>query len=193
MRMSDRIEIWRVDDLNPYERNARTHSAAQIKKIVKSITEFGFTNPILVDEGSTIIAGHGRLAAALELGMDKVPVIQLTHLTPEKKRAYIIADNKLAELAGWDEDILKYELGELAELEYDLGAVGFSDAELSSLLPGGDSDDEDDDKDEDFEFSPPKKSSDKTTFILKVEFSNIEDLEDAFRDFNEQGLKVTRA
>lgn len=100
MNIAQTIEHWPLDRLRPYERNARTHSPEQVAKIAASITEFGFTNPILVDGADGIIAGHGRLMAARDLGLTEVPVIVLDHLTDAQRRAYILADNKLAELAG---------------------------------------------------------------------------------------------
>ena len=102
-----------VDELVPYEKNSRTHSDEQIEKVIKSIKEFGWTNPILIDEEKGIIAGHGRLEAAKRLGMKEVPVIELTGLTEAQKRAYVIADNKLALEAGWDEEMLKEEMAYL--------------------------------------------------------------------------------
>src|ERR1041385_739905 len=100
------LQIVPIEELIPYEKNSRTHSEEQIEQIVKSIKEFGFTNPILLDGARGIIAGHGRLIAAKRAGIREVPVIQLAHLTPEQKQAYIIADNKLALNAGWDERML---------------------------------------------------------------------------------------
>lgn len=133
--MAERIELWPVADLKKYARNSRTHSAEQIQKIANSIEEFGFTNPILVDEKSReIIAGHGRLDAALVLRMDEVPVIPLGHMTEAQRRAYVIADNKLAELAGWDTDLLAEEVAALEGAEFDLDLLGFSDQELEDLL-----------------------------------------------------------
>jgi len=123
-----------VSSLIPYVRNARTHSEAQVAQIAASIREFGWTNPILVDGENGVIAGHGRLAAARLLGLNDVPVIELKHLSKEQKRAYIIADNKLAANAGWDTDFLKLELVELQELGVDLDLTGFSGEELKGLL-----------------------------------------------------------
>src|SRR6266516_5127334 len=99
-----------VADLKPYPRNARTHSRKQVKQIAAAIKEFGFTNPVLIDESDQIIAGHGRVAAAELLGLAEVPTLQLNHLSPIQKRAYILADNRLAEKAGWDKEILAVEL-----------------------------------------------------------------------------------
>lgn len=133
--MAKRIELWPVDRLRPYERNARTHSAEQVAQIAASIVEFGFTNPILVDSSDGIIAGHGRLEAARELGLKTVPVVVLDHLSERQRKAYILADNQLALNAGWDTDLLRGELQDLAEMDFDLSLIGFSDEELADLLP----------------------------------------------------------
>lgn len=124
-----------VTTLNPYGNNSRTHSDDQIKQIVASINEFGFTNPILIDESDVIIAGHGRLLAAKNLSMDEVPTITLTGLTDEQKIAYVIADNKLALNAGWDNEKLVSELKNLMDLDYDLGLTGFDPEEIEDLMP----------------------------------------------------------
>lgn len=123
-----------VAALIPYARNPRTHSDAQVAQIAASIREFGWTNPLLVDERGTLIAGHGRLLAARQLGMVEVPAITLSHLSEAQKRALVIADNKLALNAGWDEELLRVELEDLAEIGVDLEVTGFSDAELAELL-----------------------------------------------------------
>ena len=120
-----RLEDRPVASLIPYVRNARTHSEEQLALIAGSIREFGFTNPVLVDGENGVIAGHGRLLAARKLGLDRVPVIELAHLTQAQKRAYILADNRLAERAGWDRDLLALEVGELSELGVDLASLGF--------------------------------------------------------------------
>lgn len=134
------LELWHVERLKPYDRNARTHSATQISKIAASMAEFGFTNPVLVDSKDGIIAGHGRLLAAKELGLSEVPVIVLDHLTDAQRRAYIIADNQLATLSGWDSDILAKEIAALAAEGFDVGLVGFSDEELREFLWHNDDD-----------------------------------------------------
>src|SRR5262249_17457866 len=123
--------------LIPYARNARTHSDEQIAQIAASIREFGFTNPILVDGDNGIIAGHGRVLAARKLGVSEVPVIELTGMSEAQKRAYILADNKLALNAGWDTEMLAIELGDLAGLGFDLSLTGFGDDELASILNSG--------------------------------------------------------
>jgi len=129
-----KIETLKTADLIPYARNSRTHSDAQVAQIAGSIREFGFTNPVLIDTNNGIIAGHGRVMAAGKLGLDKVPCIRLAHLTDTQKRAYIIADNKLALNAGWDEEMLALELGELSDLDFDMDLIGFTEDELAGLL-----------------------------------------------------------
>ena len=131
--MSLEIEYRAIDSLVPYIRNARTHSDAQVAQIAASIKEFGFTNPILVDGDNGIIAGHGRLAASRQLGLGEVPVIELAHLSKAQKQALILADNKLALNAGWDDDALKIELAELGDLDFDLTLTGFDADELAGL------------------------------------------------------------
>lgn len=126
---------WRsVDDLIPYARNSRTHSKDQVAQIAASIREFGWTNPILVGGDGTIIAGHGRVMAARKLGEKDVPCIELGHLTEAQKRAYVIADNQLALNAGWDAEMLKVEIAELVDADFDLGLLGFDDAMLAGLM-----------------------------------------------------------
>ena len=132
--ISTKIEFWPVEKLIPYDRNARTHSDEQIEQIARSIQEFGFTNPILVDTGAGILAGHARLRGALRAGLPQVPVIVLDHLTEIQKRAYILADNKLALNAGWDDELLAKELAALQQDGFDPSLTGFSDAELAELL-----------------------------------------------------------
>jgi DNA modification methylase len=127
------IEYRPLENLIPYARNARTHSEAQVAQIAASIKEFGWTNPVLVDGDNGVIAGHGRLLAARKLGMVDIPVIELAGLSDEAKRAYILADNKLALNAGWDEAMLGLEVGELSALGVDMTLAGFSDRELQAL------------------------------------------------------------
>ena len=131
--LAERIEHWPVERLLPYVRNARQHSDAQIASIAASIAEFGFTNPILAGSDGVIVAGHGRLAAARKLGLATVPVVVLDHLTPTQRRALVIADNRLAELATWDHELLRVELEALQDDGFDLDLTGF-DAELLSEL-----------------------------------------------------------
>ena len=125
---------WPVEKLIPYARNARTHSEEQVTQIAASIAEFGWTNPILAGSDGIIVAGHARLLAARKLGMKEVPVIVLDHLTQTQRRALVIADNRLALNAGWDEEMLRVELEALEEDGFDLDLVGFTDDELEDLL-----------------------------------------------------------
>ena len=131
-----RIEMWPLDRLRPYERNARTHSPEQVAQIVASIHEFGFTTPLLVDGDSGILAGHGRLAAAKQIGMKAVPVIVLDHLTPKQRQAYILADNQLTLNAGWDLEMLQFEIQELEDAGFDMGLTGFDDDDIAQILDG---------------------------------------------------------
>ncbi len=133
LKTPTQIEQVAVADLLPYARNSRTHSEAQIEKIAKSIREFGFTNPILAADDGEIIAGHGRLVAARKMGLKTVPVIRLSHLTAAQRRAYVIADNRLALDAGWDEEMLRLEIGDLGD-QIDLTLTGFTVDELSGLV-----------------------------------------------------------
>ena len=128
------IVYKKVNDLIPYINNSRTHSEEQVNQIVASINEFGFTNPLLIDEKDSIIAGHGRLLASKKLGMEEVPCIVLKGLTEAQKKAYMIADNKMALNAGWDEELLKLELENLKELDFDLELTGFNVDELDDIL-----------------------------------------------------------
>ena len=143
-----------INELIPYIRNARTHSESQIAQIAASIKEFGFLSPILIAEDNTILAGHGRLAAARKLGLTKVPCVKESHLTETQRRAYIIADNKLSLNAGWDEDILAIELSELQGADFDLDLLGFDGSELASIFEE-DKEVEDDDFDVEEELNKP--------------------------------------
>ena len=131
---AEKIEKWEPERLIPYAKNAREHSPAQVSQIAASIVEFGFVNPILVGDDGVIVAGHGRLLAAQQLGMETVPVIVLGHLSPIQRQALVIADNRLALNASWDEELLSLEIQALDETDFDIDLLGFSDAELSDLL-----------------------------------------------------------
>jgi DNA modification methylase len=134
--LSTHIERWPTDKLVPYARNARTHSEEQVAQIAASIVEFGFTNPILAGSDGVIVAGHGRLAAAQKLGLDTVPVVVLDHLTPTQRRALIIADNRIAENAGWDDAMLRIELQSLQEDGFNLDITGFDGDALAEIMAG---------------------------------------------------------
>jgi hypothetical protein len=132
--MDLKIETRPIAKLIPYAQNARTHSDEQIAQIAASIAEFGFVNPVLIGGDGVIIAGHGRALAAQRLGMTEVPVIVLDHLTEAQRRALVIADNRIAENAGWDENLLRAELAALRDVDFDLELLGFAEAELGNLL-----------------------------------------------------------
>ena len=172
-----KIEMMRTADLIPYARNSRTHSEMQVAQISGSIREFGWTNPVLIDAENGIIAGHGRVMAAQLLGADKVPCIRIEHLTETQKRAYIIADNKLALNSGWDEEMLGLELADLREMDFDLGLLGFSEEELGSF---------------DIEESdmPDLSDADKQPFqqmTFTVHDEQAEDVESAIRKAKQMG------
>lgn len=158
------IDQTPIDELVPYENNPRTHSAVQIERLVNSFKEFGFTNPILIDEDNNVIAGHGRLQAAIIAGLKTVPTITLAHLTPEQRRAYVIADNQLALNSGWDDDLLQAELKALGEAGFDLTLLGWGenlptfgdDIDLSAL--------------DDFDDDPTTELADGVMKAIQIEF-----------------------
>ena len=130
---ADKVEQWSIDKLIPYAKNSRTHSDAQVAQIAASIKEWGWTTPVLVDETGQIIAGHGRVLAARKLEMSQVPVTVARGWSEAQKRAYVIADNKLALNAGWDNEMLALELEEIGELGFDIDLVGFTAGEIAGL------------------------------------------------------------
>ncbi|MEY9042528.1 ParB/Srx family N-terminal domain-containing protein [Escherichia coli] len=142
--MALKIEYLPVGKLLRYAKNSRTHSDEQVEQLVNSIREFDFTNPVLIDEKNELIAGHGRLAAAEILEMDKVPAIRLSNLSEKQKKAYRIADNKLALNAGWDMQLLAEEVKELMDDDFDIDLLGFNDAELDEMLSDEQPQEEDD-------------------------------------------------
>ena len=126
MGKTTKMEFVSISELKPYDRNAKLHGEAQLAKLCESIREFGFVSPILIDEEKNIIAGHGRIMAAKEIGMAEVPAVFVEGLTDEQRRAYIIADNRLTELGGWDEDLLKEELDQLQKEGFNIDLTGFN-------------------------------------------------------------------
>lgn len=168
------IRYYKTKDLSPYGNNSRTHSEGQIDQLVASIREFGFTNPILIDEGNVIIAGHGRLEAAKQLGLSEVPTIMLADLTDEQKQAYVIADNKLALNAGWDESLLRIELEGLKSVGFDVSLVGFSKDELRDLLGVGDSETDDLEYSKKINTPTYTPKGDKPEFAQMVDTSKFE-------------------
>lgn len=176
------IVYKKVSDLIPYVNNSRTHSETQVNQICASINEFGFTNPLLIDEKDNIIAGHGRLMASKKLGMEEVPCIVLEGLTEAQKKAYIIADNKMALNAGWDEELLKIELENLKELDFDLELTGFNIDELDDILG---TEEEKEVVEDDFEIEVPEEPKAKLGDIYQLgnhrlmcgDSTNVDDVE----------------
>jgi ParB-like chromosome segregation protein Spo0J len=173
-----KIVYKKTADLIPYARNSRTHDEGQIAQIAASIKEFGFTNPILIDGTNGIIAGHGRVMAAQKLGEEKVPTIELAHLSEHQKRAYIIADNKLALNSGWDNEMLTLELETLQEAGYGIDVLGFDDKELKALF--GKLEDAEDNL---------KEPVDESRNLLMIECEGERELEKLFAEMQERGFE----
>lgn len=152
-KTTSEMQLVDISRLIPYQNNARTHSKEQINKLRSSLREFGFVNPVIIDREYNVIAGHGRIAAAREEGITQVPCVFVDHLTEAQKKAYILADNRMALDAGWDEDLLRVELEALEEMGYDLGLTGFDDKELAALFPAEEA--KEDDFDVDAELQKP--------------------------------------
>lgn len=167
-----------TDDLIPYARNSRTHSPDQVTKIAASIKEFGFLNPIIVDGENGIVAGHGRVMAAKKLGLKELPCIEASHLTEAQKRAYIIADNRLALDAGWDNEMLRIELQELDADGFDLSLTGFDLTEINSLFDVDNS-----------EGDLPEQQDLKATFEVAVECEDETQQETVFNLLTQEGYK----
>lgn len=165
MNSTERFEKVNIDKLVPYVRNARTHSKEQILQLRSSLREFGFVNPVIVDKDYNVIAGHGRILAAKEEGISEVPCVFVEHLTEAQKRAYIIADNRLALNAGWDAEMLAVEIADLQVAAFDLSLLGFDDAELNKLM-GNIEDVKDDDFDVDSELQKPAVSKPGDLWLL---------------------------
>jgi ParB-like chromosome segregation protein Spo0J len=172
------IKYKKINELTAYAKNSRTHSDSQIEQLVASLKEFGFTNPILIDDKNGIVAGHGRIKAAQVLGMETVPTIKLGNLTDEQRRAYIIADNKLALNAGWDNDLLSFELQDLQDAGFDLSLTGFTDAEIEALKFT------DEDVDEDH-----KEPTDETRNTLLIECTGERELETLYEEMQKRGFE----
>lgn len=175
--MKLKIQYKPIQDLIPYARNSRTHNDAQIAQIAASIKEFGWTNPVLLDGENGIIAGHGRVLAAQKLGETEVPTIELSHMDENQKRAYIIADNKLALNAGWDNEMLALEVADLKDAGYDLGLTGFSLDEIAAL--NGEAD-----IDEDF-----KEPIDESRNLLMIECQGERELETLYEEMQQRGFE----
>ena len=167
------ITYKQLAELIPYARNARTHSDRQVAQIAASIKEFGFNNPILITSGNDIVAGHGRALAAAKLGLETVPTIELGHLSDTQRRAYVLADNRLAELSGWDMEMLKTEIAELDEQDFEISMLGFGDYLIE---------DEKDDVDSD-----ELIKEDKSEWLLIVECRDENHQKILFDEFNDRG------
>jgi DNA modification methylase len=165
MNTTERFEQVSIDKLVPYARNARTHSKEQIKQLRASLREFGFVNPCIIDKDYNIIAGHGRVMAAKEEGISEIPCVFAEHLTDAQKRAYILADNRLALNAGWDDEMLSVELSDLQANAFDLSLLGFSDAEMNRIM-GGMENAKDDDFNVDAELQKPTLSKPGDLWLL---------------------------
>ena len=171
------IEQLKVGDLIPYVNNSRTHSDEQVTQVASSIKEFGFTNPILIDDDGGIIAGHGRLMAAKKLGLVEVPCIRLGHLSEAQRKAYVIADNKLALNSGWDNDLLKIELMQLDSIDFDLNLTGFDLSELANIF---------DPVTEEIEL---KEQTYSETFNIIIECDDEQNQESIYNELQEKGYK----
>ena len=156
------MQLVAVSKLVPYVNNARTHNAQQITKLRSSLREFGFINPVIIDREYNVIAGHGRILAAKEEGIDEVPCVFVDYLTPAQKKAYILADNRMAMDAGWDEELLRVEIEALQAESFDVGLTGFDEKDIAELFAGegGDAQDDDFDVDEELQKPPVSKSGD---------------------------------
>lgn len=165
-----------VDELIPYINNSRTHSDEQVTQVASSIKEFGFTNPILIDEDNGVVAGHGRLLASKKLGIDEVPCIVIDGLTEAQKKAYVIADNKLALNSGWDLDTLTLEIDQLADVNFDLSLLGFDDDELAKMF----------DEEQEVELKEQEYSE---TFSIIIDCQDEEEQEKIFNRLDTEGYK----
>lgn len=165
MKSTERFEKVSIGKLIPYARNARTHSKEQVLQLRASLREFGFVNPVIVDKDYNIIAGHGRILAAKEEGISEVPCVFVEHMTDAQKRAYILADNRLAMNAGWDEEMLSVEIADLQGADFDIALLGFDDAELNKLL-ASDEDVKDDEFDVDGELENPAVTQSGDLWLL---------------------------
>ena len=180
-----KYENVKIENLIPYKNNARTHSEEQIVKIVNSIKQFGFINPVLVDGKLNIISGHGRVLAAEKMKLKEVPCLFIEDLTEEQKRAYIIADNRLALDAGWDEDLLKMELEELKNLDIDLSITGFDINEIDDILKNI----------EDMEESEEENGNPNNSFNYQEQYGvivicqNEEEQEKIYNDLSQKGYE----
>ena len=160
-KTTTQMQMVKVSELIPYVNNARTHSQEQVNKLRSSLREFGFVNPVIIDQDKNVIAGHGRLMAAKEEGITEVPCVLVDYLTEAQKKAYILADNRYAQDAGWDEELLRLEIEALEGMDFDVSLTGFNEDEISDLFAGADTSDTQDD---DFDLSD---ALEKAAFVEK--------------------------
>lgn len=191
-----KIEYLRTADLVPFAQNARTHSERQVVQIGASIKEFGFNNPVLIDEANGIIAGHGRVLAAEDIGMDEVPCIRLSHLSERQRRAYVLADNKLALASGWDFEKLAEELSYLVESDFSLDLTGFDEQEIDallkvdrSILPPEFTEPETIVQEHKRKAKADKPKPETKRWAVRVEAGNKSMARDIFRDMTDKGFK----
>lgn len=183
-----------IDELLPYINNARTHDEMQINQIASSIKEFGFNSPIAIDNDNVILCGHGRLLGAKKLGLKEVPTVCLSHLTPQEKKAYILADNKIALNSGWDFDLLKLEFEDLKSVDFDLELTGFNTEEIENILNSEDEDSEDEETSDDLDLNFLDGFSEKYNIVIECE--NQEEAEAFAKRFkpdlnlNSQKIKI---
>jgi len=177
-RTASKIDMMPITSIKGYARNSRTHSDHQISQLVESIREFGFTNPILIDETNSIIAGHGRFAAAKKLSMETVPTIKLSGLSEKQKKAYVIADNKLALNAGWNIDSLAAELRDLVAMDFNLDILGFETSELTDMLMEAQDDLE------------TGKGNKEEKYMLELQFPDRETMLEKYEELSEAGYIV---
>jgi len=175
---ADHVERRSVESLIPYARNARTHSDEQVAQIAASIKEWGWTTPVLVDETGQIIAGHGRVMAARKLGLEEIPVMVASGWSEAQRRAYVLADNKIALNSGWDMDLLKVELQDIGEMSFDLDKIGFSVEEMTSFFVETEN-----------ENNIPEQKELKNTFEVAIECENEMQQEDIFNRLTQEGYK----
>jgi hypothetical protein len=175
---ADHVERRSVESLIPYARNARTHSDEQVAQIAASIKEWGWTTPVLVDETGQIIAGHGRVMAARKLGIEEIPVMVASGWSEAQRRAYVLADNKIALNSGWDMDLLKVELQDIGDMSFDLDKIGFSVEEMTSFFVEAEN-----------ENKIPKQKELKNTFEVAIECESEMQQEDIFNRLTQEGYK----
>lgn len=178
MKNQTKFESRKVADLIPYARNARTHSDEQVAKLAGSIKEFGFINPVIISNDGGILAGHGRVMAAQKLGIEEVPCVVESHLSETQKKAYILADNRLALDAGWDEEMLRIELDELIDSEFNVDLIGFDEDEINRLSSN-----------EEEQMKIPDEVDFNGKLEIIIECESQEQQEDLFNEFTERSLK----